>query len=123
MAADEFCAKAVGDIAQIEVAGLGRHLGVEEHLQKQIAEFFGQVGKVSALNGVEDFVGLFESVFADSVERLLAIPGAAIGSTQPSHDGHRLLKESRGPRRIGCCSDTRCGWRELWTVCASCNVH
>ncbi len=58
----------------------------------QVAEFFSKVRKVPALNGVEDFVGFFEGIFADGVEGLLAIPGAAVRGTKARHDRDRLLK-------------------------------
>ncbi len=92
------CVEHIGDG---EVALVGGHLGIEEHLQQQIAELLGQVREVAALDGVEDLVGLFQRVFADGVEGLLAVPGAAAGSAQPGHDGHRLLKQRCRPRRIG----------------------
>ena len=84
-----------------EVAFVGRHLRVKQHLQQQVAEFFGQVRKVAALDGVEDFVGLFKRVFANRVEGLFAVPRASARRPQPRHDRRRLLKQRRGPRRIG----------------------
>ena len=84
------------------MAVIGSHLGIKQDLQQQIAEFFRQVRPVAALNGVEDFVGFFEGVFADGIEGLLTVPGAAAGSAQAGHNGYRLLKQQRRPRRIGC---------------------
>jgi hypothetical protein len=56
-------------------------LGIEEDLQEEVAEFVLEVGPGAALDGVEDLVGLFEGVSLDGVEGLLAVPGAAAGST------------------------------------------
>src|SRR5579863_6535141 len=57
--------------------------------------------KITPLNGVENLVGLFQRVFANRVEGLFAIPGAAAGCPQTRHDAHRLLKQLRRLRRIG----------------------
>ena len=92
MAPHQFAVEMVEDLDDGEVAVIGRHLGVEQHLQQQIAQFFGQVRKVAPLDGVEDLVGFLKRVFADGVEALLAVPRAAVGSPQPRHDGRGLLK-------------------------------
>ena len=92
MTADQLAVQLVEHVGDGEVAFVGGHLGIEQDLKQQVAEFFGQVGKVAALDGVEDFVGFFQGVFANGVEGLFAIPGAAAGSAQASHDGGRLLK-------------------------------
>jgi hypothetical protein len=63
-----------------EVALVGRHLRIEQHLEQQIAQLFCQVRKVAPLNGVEDLVGFFEGVLANGVEGLLAVPRATTGS-------------------------------------------
>ena len=101
MAADQFAIQVVENVRDGESALVGRHLGIKEHLQKQIAKLFGKMVEVTALDGVEDLVDLFQRVFANGIEGLLAIPRAAAGSAQPSHDGRGLLKQCRCPRRIG----------------------
>ena len=92
MAANQLAVQMIEHIGDGEVAFVGRHLRIEQHLQQQVAEFFGKMRKVAALDGVEDFVGLFQRVFANGVEGLLAVPRAAAGSAKARHDGHRLLK-------------------------------
>ena len=84
-----------------EMAIVGGHLRVKEHLQHQVAQFLGQMRPVAALDGVEDLVGLFQRVFADGIEGLLAVPGAAVGSAQPRHDLDRLGKQLSSSLRIG----------------------
>ena len=101
MTADELVVEMVEHVGDGEMAFVGGHFGIEEDLQQQIAQLFREVRKVSALNGVEDLVGFFEGVFADGVEGLLAVPGAAAGSAQAGHDGYRLLEEARRMCRIG----------------------
>ncbi len=68
--------------------------------QKEVAEFFRKMRKVTALDGIEYFVGLFQGVFANGVEGLLAIPWAPVRSAQARHNGHRLLKKPGRSRRI-----------------------
>ena len=100
VAADELGAEIFGDVAEVEVAGFRGHLGVEEDLQEEVAEFVLEVGPGAALDGVEDLVGLFEGVALDGVEGLFAVPGAAAGGAQAGHDGGRAL-EGLGGRRLG----------------------
>ena len=95
MAADEFFVQVGGDVVDGEVAGLRGHLGVEEDLQQEIAEFVFEIGPGAALDGVEDLVGLFEGVALDGVEGLFAVPGTAVGSAQASHDRNRLCHADR----------------------------
>ena len=86
MAADELGVQIGGDVAMVEVAGLGGHLRIEENLQQQVAELVLEVGPGAALDGVEDLVGLLERVALDGVEGLLAVPGTAVRGAQASHD-------------------------------------
>ena len=78
VAADEFGVQIGGDVLDGEVAGLRGHLGVEEHLQEQVAELVLQIGPRAALDGVEDLVGLLQGVALDGVEGLFAVPGTAV---------------------------------------------
>ncbi len=106
MAPDEFVIQVVEHVGDGEMSLVGGHFRIKQHLQQQVAQFLGKVRKIAALDGVEDFVGLFQRVFPDGVERLLAIPGASVRGAQPGHDAHRLLKKRRRTRRIGhrlCC--------------------
>ena len=70
-----------------------RRAGVEDDLQQEVAELFCEVGVVAALDGVEDLVGLFQSVFSNRVEGLFAVPGAAAGAAQPSYDLDHFAKK------------------------------
>ena len=67
------------DVGQVEDAGLGRKLGVEDDLQPQVAELAGQLGRGTGLERVVDLVGLLEEVLAQRRVGLLAVPRAAVG--------------------------------------------
>ena len=93
MTPDQLVVQVGEHIGHGEMAFVGGHLGVEKHLQEQIAQFFGEMGKVAALDGVKNFVGFFKRVFANGVEGLFAIPGAAAGSAEAGHNGCRLPEQ------------------------------
>jgi hypothetical protein len=59
---------------------------VEEHLEKEVAEFFGESGVIGGLQGVEDFVGFFDEISAKSGVSLFPVPGAATGRAKARHE-------------------------------------
>ena len=61
-------------------------LGVEQHLEKEVAEFFGEFGVIAGLEGIEDFVGFFDEIGSERSVSLFAIPGAAARGTEAGHD-------------------------------------
>jgi len=67
-------------------------LSMEEDLQEEVTELFGEFGVVGGVEGVKDFVGLFDQVSAESGVGLLAVPGAAARSTEASHDGDEFFE-------------------------------
>ena len=91
--ADELAVEACDDVGDAKVPGFLGHLGVEEDLEEEVAEFVGQVGPVLALDRVEDLVGFFQRVFPDGGEGLFAVPGAATGGAQPGHDGDGFCEQ------------------------------
>ena len=99
VAADELCVEIRRDIGDVEVARLGGHLRVEEHLQQEVAEFVLQVWPCTALNGVEDLVGLLEGVAFDGVEGLFAVPGTAVWRAKTGHNGNRFGQRVCGGER------------------------
>ena len=50
--------KPVQHIIHREVAFFARHLGIEQHLQQQVAQFSGQLRPIAIVDGFEDFVSL-----------------------------------------------------------------
>ena len=86
--ANQLAIQLVEHFGDSEVTLVCGHLRIEQHLQQQVAEFLGKVRKVTALNGVEDLIDFFERVFADGIEGLFAVPGAAARCAQSRHDRH-----------------------------------
>ena len=92
MAVDQLGRKPVENIVNGKRGLFFRHLGIEEHLQQQIAEFPGEFGPVAIIDGFQNFVGFFQGVGLDGIEGLFAIPGAAARGAQTLHDGDRAFE-------------------------------
>src|SRR6185312_6523773 len=86
VAADELFADVVGDRGEVEPTLLLGHAGMKHHLEEQIAELLAQLVRLATLDGIGDFVRLFDGVGRNGAKRLLAIPGtAALRVAQPCH--------------------------------------
>ena len=90
VAANHFLVNFADDVGDGEAALFLCDLGVEENLEKQVAEFFGELGVVGGFEGVEDFVGFFDKIRAKSGVSLFAVPGAAAGRAEARHEGNKL---------------------------------
>ena len=79
-------------VVEREQTLLLRQLGMEHHLEQEIAEFVAQVIRLTALDGIGDLIGFFDGVRRQGAEVLLQIPGtAAFGIAQGPHDYQQLL--------------------------------
>jgi hypothetical protein len=87
VAANHFVVDFADDVVDGEAATFGGDLGVEEDLEEEVAEFFGEFGVVAGVESVEDFVGFFDEVGAEGGVGLLAVPGTAAGGAETGHDG------------------------------------
>jgi hypothetical protein len=92
MTANHFAVDFRDDVGDVEAAFFVSDLGVKEDLEEEIAEFFGEFGVVGAVESVEDFVGFFDEVGAESGVSLFAVPGTAIGSAEAGHYGDKLFE-------------------------------
>ena len=87
MAANHLVRDAARDRVEIEAAVLPRHLGVEDDLEEQVAEFVPQRRPIALADRFGHLVGLLDRVGRDGLETLLQIPRAtAIRIAQPGHD-------------------------------------
>jgi hypothetical protein len=87
VAANHFVVDFADDVVDGEAAIFGGDLGVEEDLEEEVAELFGEFGVVAGVESVEDFVGFFDEVGAEGGVGLFAVPRTAAGSAETGHDG------------------------------------
>jgi len=92
MAADQLLVDCIERISDIEELLFRRHLGKEDSLQHEVAQFGAQFVPVAAIDSVQHLVRLFECVGFDRIESLFAVPRASAGSPQPRHDIDQPLK-------------------------------
>ena len=77
-------------VGQVEDAGLGGELGVENDLEEQVAELIGEGGRRAVGQRIVDLVRLLQEVAPERLVGLLPVPRAAVRGTQAVADpGHR----------------------------------
>ncbi len=77
VAADHLGGDRLDHVAKGKQAGLGRHLGVIDGLEEEIAELVLEIVRVAAGDGVGDLIGFLDRVGRDGREVLHDVPGAA----------------------------------------------
>jgi hypothetical protein len=87
VAANHFVVDFADYVVDGEAAVFCGDLGMEEDLEKEVAQFFGELGVVAGIEGVEDFVGFFDEIGAKGGVGLLAVPGAAARGAETGHYG------------------------------------
>ena len=70
---------------------------IDRH-EHEVAELFTERGVIARVDRLEQFVGFFEHERLQRVDRLLAIPRAAVGPTKSGHDVDEAC-ERLGSRR------------------------
>ena len=102
--ADQLGADARGDLPQAEALRFAGDLGVQHHLQQQVAQLFGQVRIVAVADGIGHLVGLLQHVGHQRGVGLLQVPrAAALGIAQLRHHRPQLIEGGpRGGRRRRC---------------------
>ena len=93
---DQLLADGGKGVINAEVAGVARHLGVEDGLQHEVAQFLGQPGPIAIVDRFQHLVGFFDGVRLDGIKRLFAVPRATSRSSQFGHDLDELLKALTG---------------------------
>ena len=69
-----------------EVPGLGFELRQEHRLEQEVAELLAERRVIVAVDRLEHLVGFLEHERLQRVDRLLAIPRAAVRRAQRGHD-------------------------------------
>lgn len=80
------------DVRDGEALVFGRHLGVKDDLQQQIAKLGAQLAVVARIDRLGDFVRLLDQVLLDRGVRLLAVPRTTARGAQPVHDAQQLAE-------------------------------
>ena len=78
MAANELLDGPAGDVVDGEAARVLGDLGVEHHLDEQVAELVAEPAGIAGVDGLEDLVGLLEELAPQGLVGLLAVPRAAV---------------------------------------------
>ena len=105
VATDELLVEAARHVVDVELAGVGGHLRMEEHLLEHVAKLLAKVSDVVGIDGVDRLVSLLNHIHRDGGVSLLAVPGAAIGLAQ-APDGTdkpvelRVRRRGVGARRV-----------------------
>jgi hypothetical protein len=79
VAADEFFAGVLRGVFEGEGATFGGEVGVENDLEKEVAEFLAEVGVIGFGDGVDRFAGFLEETGAEGLVGLFTVPRAALG--------------------------------------------
>ncbi len=86
MAADHLLGDRGKNCGDVELARLFGHPRDEEYLEEEIAELFLERRGSSPVDRLDDFVGLIEEIAGHVRLRPGAVPGAAIGRSQPDDE-------------------------------------
>lgn len=96
MAANELAGDRPKGVVDREVPLLGGNLREEDRLEEHVAQLLAQCTRVAAVQRVEQLVGLLEHEGAERLERLLAVPRAAVRPAQRAHHLDESRKERAG---------------------------
>ena len=91
-----FAAIAFSESATVKCPASAADLGEEHPFEDQVADLAAQRVGVAAVDRVEHLVRLLEHEAAQRLERLLAIPRAALRPAQPRHDVDESLEGGAG---------------------------
>ena len=73
-------------IRDAEVPGLALELRDEDGLEDEVSQLLADGGMVARVDGFEELVRFFEHERLQRVDRLLAVPRAAVGPAKRGHD-------------------------------------
>jgi hypothetical protein len=94
---DELRDEVPGDVVDREAVGiLGGDRGVEQHLQRHVAELLAHRGPIVLLDRVVQLVALLDEVLEQGGVGLLGVPRAAAGRAQPVHHGDGVEQRRAG---------------------------
>ena len=98
MPGDQLVGDAPGHVLHVEAGVLGgRDLGVEDHLQQQVAELLPEMIMVAGLDRLDRLGGLLDQVLHQRAMGLLGVPRAL--PAQPGHHRDQPLQLRQPGRR------------------------
>jgi len=100
VSADHLRGHVRGDVFEGEETGLGGDVAVEDDLVENVAKLFEHLVAVAGLDGVDQFVRLFDQVLHERLVGLLTIPGASARRAQLLEYGDEFF-ELRMLRGLG----------------------
>jgi hypothetical protein len=109
VAANHFFVDFADDVGDGEAAFFASNLGVKEDLEKEVAQFFSEFGVIGTFKCIEDLVRFFDEIGAESSVGLFAIPRAAGGGTETSHESDEFFEGGTDGARTK-------GFRFAWRV-------
>jgi hypothetical protein len=89
VAANQFGVDARCDIPEVKLSGFLGDLGLEDHLEQQVAELLDDRLGLALAQGIDGFVGFFKDVGNEALGSLGEVPGAALGGV--AQLGDRIL--------------------------------
>src|ERR1700730_6509991 len=122
MAPHHFVVNSPQNVGDRKAALAARDFRMENYLQEQVAQLVSKFGIIASVEGVEDFVGLFNEVRAQSGVSLLAIPRAALRGAKALLHGYKFFKPlAGGEGGPGCWQRFAArGGRPIWLASCSC---
>ena len=92
MARFHFVRDRASNVLEPEMPGFFCDPRMEHHLKQEIAQFSVQIDHIIPIDGIDDFVRLFNRIWSNRCESLHPVPSAAIlGVTEAGHDGHEAV--------------------------------
>jgi len=92
VAADELVRGALERLRHADAPLLAQQLEAEDHEEAEVAQFLRGVVRVTGGDGLDGLDGLLGEVGRHRLERLLAVPRAAVRAAQPPADAQQLLE-------------------------------
>ena len=92
MSPNEFVANLPRHFLDGEAAFFARDLGVNHHLEQEVAELFPEIRIVLRPDRCRHFIGFLEQSRDERAMRLLAIPRTTAGRAQPTHDFTKTIE-------------------------------
>ncbi len=95
----QLAGNAIDHLVPAETLFLAGQLGVKHHLKQQITQLAAQLIEIALLDGIGDFVGLFQRMRHDGRVALLQIPWATVlRITQALHEVQQIVQLVTHPR-------------------------